>query len=129
MGVYRSTVSRSWHREEAEAEAAREILASHVLDRESGLCAVCLVPGPCGPANAAANRLVDLGRPVLPAHRPRRRRAGWRDWFRSATAAQGGTWAQAKTAVQPPRRAPLLTFVWLIRLGVVTTVPNAGVTP
>ncbi|MEW2385879.1 hypothetical protein AB0873_27840 [Micromonospora sp. NPDC047707] len=129
MGVYRSAVSRSWHREVAEAEAAREILASHVPDRESGFCAVCLVPGPCGPANAAANRLVDLGRPVLPARQPRRRRAGWRDWFGSATATQGRTSTQTRTTAQPPRRAPLLTFVWLIRLGAAPTDPNAAVTP
>lgn len=116
MGVYRSTTSQVWHRDEAEAEAAREILTSHVPDPESNLCMVCLIPGPCRPANAAANRLVDLGRPVLPAGEPRRRRAGWRDWFGP----------QRRTM---PRRAPLLTFVWTLRLGTPAPGSDAWVTP
>jgi hypothetical protein len=107
MTVYRST-SRLWHRDEAEAEAAREILTIHVPDRETGLCEVCLVPGPCRPANAAANRLVDLGQPVLPVDQPGRRR-GWRGWLNPHRQAM-------------PRTAPLLTFVWQRRLGV----PAAG---
>ncbi|MET7948002.1 hypothetical protein [Micromonospora sp. NPDC005324] len=105
MSVYRAT-SQLWHRDEAEAEAAREILTSHVPDGETGLCAICLVPGPCRPANAAANRLVDLGRPVLPADRPRRRR-GWRGWFDPHRRVL-------------PRTAPLLTLAWCRRLGVPT---------
>ncbi|SCE67602.1 hypothetical protein GA0074695_0229 [Micromonospora viridifaciens] len=109
MGVYQSTTSRLWCRDEAEAEAAREILASHVPDPESNLCVVCLVPGPCRPANAAANRLVDLGRPVLPPDEPRRRRTGWRGWL--------GPQRRAMS-----RRTPLLTFAWMLRLGV----PAAG---
>ncbi|MFU8850911.1 hypothetical protein ACNAW0_07990 [Micromonospora sp. SL1-18] len=48
MGVYQSTTSRLWRRDEAEAEAAREILSSHVPDLESNLCVVCLVPARAG---------------------------------------------------------------------------------
>ncbi|MEU5939151.1 hypothetical protein ABZ807_08150 [Micromonospora sp. NPDC047548] len=116
MGVYQSTIGQRWHRDEAEAKAAREILSSHVPDSESNLCVVCLIPGPCRPANAAANRLVDLGRPVLPAEEPRRRRAGRRNWFGP----------QRRTM---PRRAPLLTFVWMLRLGAPAVGSDAWVTP
>lgn len=116
MGVYRSTSSQYWRRDEAEAEAAREILTSHVPDPETNLCVVCLVPGPCRPANAAANRLVDLGRAVLPPESPGRRRAGWRGWFGP----------QRRTM---PRRAPLLTFAWMLRLGVPSVGSDAWITP
>jgi hypothetical protein len=51
-------------RERADAEAAYAILATHILDRETGLCLVCRTAGPCRPANAAANRLADLGFPL-----------------------------------------------------------------
>lgn len=57
-------------------------------------------PGPCPSANAAANRLVELGRPVVPPNPPRRKRgSGWRNWL------------------TPHRQtAPLLTFAWRLRL-------------
>ncbi|TDB71000.1 hypothetical protein [Micromonospora sp. KC721] len=115
MGVYRSRHSQVWHRDEAEAEAAREILDSHVPDPESHLCVVCLVPGPCQPANAAANRLVDLGRPVLPPDPPGRW-PGWRGW-----------WGPRRRAL--PRPAPLLTFVWILRLAAPAAGSGARVTP
>ncbi|MEV0155340.1 hypothetical protein AB0H57_16575 [Micromonospora sp. NPDC050686] len=110
MGVYRSS---TWHRDEAEAAAAREILASHVPEPERQLCVVCLVPGPCRPANAAANRLVELGRPVLPPERPRRQPGRW-GWF-----------GPQRRAV--PGRAPLLTFAWLHRLAAPRPTPDASV--
>lgn len=103
MGVYQS-VHRSSDRDEADARSAHAVLAGHVPD-ENGLCAACLEPSPCRPANAAANRLVELGRPVLPDDPPPRRPAAWRSrWF-------------------PHRRgryrtAPLLTHVWRLRFGV-----------
>jgi hypothetical protein len=103
MGVYQS-MHRLSDRDETDARAARTVLANHVPDPESGLCAVCLEPAPCRPANAAANRLVELGRPVLPDDPPPTRPAGWRSrWF-------------------PHRRgryrtAPLLTHVWRLRFG------------
>ncbi|WP_326562062.1 hypothetical protein [Micromonospora sp. NBC_01796] len=99
MTVYRSR-SQLWRRDEADAEAAREILAAHVPVKETGLCVVCLTPGPCPSANAAANRLVELGRPVVPPNPPRRKRgSGWRNWL------------------TPHRQtAPLLTFAWRLRL-------------
>ncbi|MGN9774916.1 hypothetical protein ACTMS0_03945 [Micromonospora sp. H33] len=103
MGVYQSTIGRVC-RDEAEAEAAREILRSHVPDPETNLCVVCFVAGPCRPANAAANRLVDLGRPLLPPDAPKRRRTAWRGWF-------------GPRRRPMPRRAPLLTFVWVLRFG------------
>ncbi|MEO3745181.1 hypothetical protein [Plantactinospora sp. B5E13] len=59
MTTYRSRASR-------EAEAAHTILAAHVPDPETGTCPICRTPGPCQPANVAANRLVELGFPVLP---------------------------------------------------------------
>ncbi|MER7455415.1 hypothetical protein [Micromonospora sp. NPDC126480] len=122
MGVYRSSVS--WHREEAEAEAAREILASHVPDRDTGLCVICLRPGPCTPANAAANRLVDLGRPVLPAIEPRQRRTGLRGWFAPRRTDRSSPESPPRRL--PPRRAPLLTYAWIVRLGAARA---GGVTP
>lgn len=103
MGVYQS-VHRLSDRDEADARAARAVLGAHVPDKESGLCAVCLEASPCGPANAAANRLVELGRPVLPDDPGPTRPAGWRSrWF-------------------PHRRgryrtAPLITYVWRLRFG------------
>jgi hypothetical protein len=103
MTVYRSN-SQLWRRDEADAEAAREILAAHVPVKETGLCAICLTPGPCPPANAAANRLIDLGRPVVPPDQPRRKRgSSWRGWLGP----------QQRTV---PRTAPLLTFAWRRRL-------------
>jgi hypothetical protein len=102
MTIYRST-SQLWRRDEADADAAREILAAHVPVKETGLCVVCLTPGPCPPANAAANRLVDLGRPLVPPHQPRRKRRAWPDWLTP----------HRRTAPHP---APLLTFGWQLRL-------------
>ncbi|MEO3775679.1 hypothetical protein ABGB16_02275 [Micromonospora sp. B11E3] len=104
MSVYQSK-SRLRKRDEAEAEAAHEMLATHVPDQETGLCGVCLDPGPCRPANAAANRLVELGRPVLPADQPKPKPVGLRAWLRPHRRAM-------------PKPAPLLTFVWLSRLPV-----------
>jgi hypothetical protein len=65
MTTYRSRAS-------LEAEAAHAVLAAHVPDRDSGNCPVCRTAGPCSPANAAANRLVELGLPVLLPEPPRR---------------------------------------------------------
>ncbi|WP_329017341.1 hypothetical protein OG271_12450 [Micromonospora rifamycinica] len=113
MGVYRSTNSQVWHRDEAAAIAACHVLDSHVPHPDNHLCLICLVPGPCQPANAAANRLVDLGRPVLPPDQPRRR-AGWRGWF--------GPQRQGT-----PRQAPLLTFAWMLRLCAAATGPHSSV--
>lgn len=116
MGVYRSASSQSWRRDEAEAEAAHDILHSHVPDPETNLCVVCLVPGPCRPANAAANRLVELGKPVLSPEPPKGRRTGGRGWFGH----------RLRTM---PRRAPLLTFAWILRLGAPSVASDAWVTP
>jgi hypothetical protein len=69
--------SRAVRGDEAEAEAAHEILAAHVSDRTTGLCQTCRSTGPCWSANAAANRLVELGRRVLDPE-GLGRRAGWR---------------------------------------------------
>lgn len=115
MGVYQSNSRQRNRRDEAEADAARAILASHVPDPENHLCVVCLAPGPCQPANAAANRLVDLGQPVLPAEPRRGQRAGWRGWL-----------GQHQVV---PRRAPLLTFAWMRRLGVPAAGSDAWITP
>ncbi|MFK3980091.1 hypothetical protein ACI2K4_06870 [Micromonospora sp. NPDC050397] len=101
MTVYRSN-SQLW-RDDADADAARDILAAHVPVEETGLCAVCLVTGPCPPANAAANRLVELGRPLVPPHVPRRKRRPWTDWLSPHRRAA-------------PHPAPLLTFGWQLRL-------------
>ncbi|MEU1605481.1 hypothetical protein [Micromonospora matsumotoense] len=109
MGIYRSRNSQVWHRDEEEAVAACKILDSHVPDPDSHLCLLCLVPGPCQPAN----RLVDLGRPVLPPDQPRRR-AGWRGWF--------GPQRQGM-----PRPAPLLTSAWMLRLCAAATGPHCSV--
>ncbi|WP_433230481.1 hypothetical protein ACQP2H_00925 [Micromonospora sp. CA-248260] len=114
MGVYRSRNSQVWHRDEAAADAARRVLDSHVPDPETHLCVVCLVPGPCQSANAAANRLIDLGRPVLPPDQPRRR-IGWRGWF-------------GPQRRRTPRPAPLLTFVWTVEICAPTTGSHASVT-
>ncbi|GIJ27962.1 hypothetical protein Vqi01_31240 [Micromonospora qiuiae] len=126
MGVYESMVRQAWQREEPEAEAAREVLASHVPDEDS-VCVICLVPGPCGPANAAANRLVDLGRPVLPTDPPRPRRSGWRGWLAPRrTRRSSSPPEETLPRRMPPRRALLLTYVWIVRLGATRT---GGVTP
>ncbi|MBO4204735.1 hypothetical protein [Micromonospora echinofusca] len=108
MTVYRSSSSLRWHRDEADADAARQVLAEHVPDDETGRCVVCLTPAPCRPANAAANRLVDLGRPIGPPDEPDTRRPrGWRGWLTPRRRPM-------------PRSAPLLTFGWRVRLGLVT---------
>lgn len=107
MTIYRSS-SLLWRQDEADAETAREMLAAHVPDKETGLCVICLLPGPCRPANAAANRLVELGRPLVPPpDEPRIRRTGWRGWL-------------GPRRRPMPRSAPLLTFGWRIRLGLAT---------
>jgi hypothetical protein len=139
MTLYRSTNHhRPLWREDAEAEAAREILAAHVPDKETGLCAQCATPGPCRPANAAANRLTELGRPIPPPEQPKRRR-GWRGWFnpdRTHNQATRRHDAPAPTSNpgrhRPPadipgrhryrphhraRTAPLLSHAWRLRLG------------
>ena len=82
MTTYRSRAS-------ADAEAAHATLAAHVPDRETGICPVCRTAGPCLPANAAANRLVELDLPVL----------------------------SPAPAAPPLTFAPLLTFGWRRRLG------------
>ncbi|MEN3614959.1 hypothetical protein AAH979_36190 [Plantactinospora sp. ZYX-F-223] len=93
MTTYRSRAS-------VEAEAAHQMLAAHVPDVETGVCPICLVAGPCQPANTAANRLVELGLPVLPPTIPRPGRA------------------RLLAYVGPVlRAAPLLTFGWRRRLG------------
>lgn len=75
MTTYQSRVS-------AEAEAAYALLAVHVPDQETGNCRICRTAGPCRPANAAANRLVDFGLPLASPSRPDRRRNTWRGWLR-----------------------------------------------
>ncbi|MGW0435220.1 hypothetical protein ACWDV4_22115 [Micromonospora sp. NPDC003197] len=92
MSVHRS-------RARAETEAAYEILTAHVPDRETGLCQVCLSPAPCSSANAAANRLVDLGLPVLTPVLSRWRLTQLRRWL-----------APHRRGTLRP--APLLTWVW-----------------
>ncbi|WP_422772708.1 hypothetical protein ACN28C_06850 [Plantactinospora sp. WMMC1484] len=67
MTTYHSGTSR-------EAGVAHQVLAAHVPDRETGICPICLVAAPCQPANAAANRLVELDLPVLPPVTPGARR-------------------------------------------------------
>lgn len=93
MSTYRSRAS-------LDAEVAHQIIAAHVPDLE-GVCPICRTAGPCQPANAAANRLVDLGLPVLPpappAYRPRHLRAYVAPFLRAA---------------------PLLTVGWRRRLGI-----------
>lgn len=96
MGVHES-------RARAESRAAHEIIAAHVADRGSDLCRLCLVPGPCAPANAAANRLVELGLPVRTPEVPTARFAALRRWL--APHRRGS-----------PRPAPLLTWAWRLRL-------------
>lgn len=95
MTTYRSRAS-------VEAEVAHRMLAAHVPDRETGICPVCRAAAPCQPANAAANRLVDLGLPVLPPVTPH----------------TGRSWLLAY-AGPVFRIAPLLTFGWRRRLGLV----------
>ncbi|WP_026189844.1 hypothetical protein [Salinispora mooreana] len=93
-------------RARAETLAAHEMLAAHVLDSESQLCRVCLAVAPCSPANAAANRLVELGLPVLEPVLPPQRRDALRRWF-------APHWRGR------PRTAPLLTWAWRRRFGLV----------
>nr|MDT0663115.1 hypothetical protein [Micromonospora sp. DSM 115978] len=67
----------------AEADAAYALLGAHVPDPETGNCRICRIAGPCQPANAAVNRLVELNRPLLrPSPDPDRRRNMWRGWLR-----------------------------------------------
>ncbi|MGX7677040.1 hypothetical protein [Plantactinospora sp. DSM 117369] len=112
MTVYLS--SSLAERDTADAQAAYDMLDAHVLDRETGLCLVCLTPGPCRPANAAANRLVELGRQVLtpePAkHRSHgnHRSGGWHGWLSTVRRSL-------------PRTAPLLTAAWRRPLGTTAT--------
>lgn len=91
-------------RARAETLAAHEMLAAHIPDPESQLCRVCLTVVPCSPANAAANRLVELGLPVLDPVLPAQRRDALRRWF-------------APHRRGRPRSAPLLTWVWRRRFG------------
>lgn len=93
-------------RARAEALAAHEMLAAHVPDPESQLCRVCLAVAPCSPANAAANRLVELGLPVLEPVLPPQRRDALRRWI-------------APHRRGRPRSAPLLTWAWRRRFGLV----------
>ncbi|MEQ4300771.1 hypothetical protein ABNF97_05140 [Plantactinospora sp. B6F1] len=95
-------------RDAADAQAAYDMLDAHVLDRETGLCLVCLTSGPCRPANAAANRLVELGRQVLTPEPAKYRSGGWLGWL--------GTLRRSL-----PRTAPLLTAGWRRRLGATAT--------
>jgi len=87
------------HGASADAEAAQATLAAHVPDRESGICPACRTAGPCRPANAAANRLVDLGLRVLTPSPTRR------------------------VPALLVRVSPLLTYGWRRRLGLL---PGAG---
>ncbi|NBE82316.1 hypothetical protein [Micromonospora rubida] len=83
--------------ERSENRAAYEIIAAHVLD-PAGLCRVCQVPGPCRPANAAANRLVELGLPVCPAAVPESRLAAlrrWRAWARPCIPTGRKNWLES----------------------------------
>ncbi|WP_329016846.1 hypothetical protein OG271_11385 [Micromonospora rifamycinica] len=96
MGLYET-------RARVESRAAHEIIAAHVADPESQQCRVCLTVVPCPSANAAANRLVELGLPVLDPVPPLRRSA-LRRWL--ALHRRGRT--------QP---APLLSRAWRWRLG------------
>ncbi|WP_018585530.1 hypothetical protein [Salinispora arenicola] len=91
-------------RARAETLAAHEMLAAHIPDPESQLCRVCLTVVPCSPANAAANRLVELGLPVLDPVLPAQRRDALRRWF-------------APHRRGRPRSTPLLTWVWRRRFG------------
>ncbi|WDZ85995.1 hypothetical protein [Micromonospora cathayae] len=100
MGVHES-------RARAESRAAHEIIAAHVADQEPGICRVCLAPGPCAPANAAANRLVELGLPVRTPVLTAGRLAVLRHWL-------------APHRWGSPRPAPLVTRAWRWRLGSAT---------
>ncbi|MBF9130051.1 hypothetical protein I0C86_14060 [Plantactinospora sp. S1510] len=98
MTIYQSrTTYQSRTSADADAEAAHATLAAHVPDRDSGICPACRTSGPCPPANAAANRLVDLGLPVL-APIPARR-----------------------VPAMLVRITPLLTYAWQRRLGLLPT--------
>ena len=57
---HRSGAVPSVHRATATA-AAYLTLASHRTDPDSGSCLECARPGPCPPANDAANAVVALG--------------------------------------------------------------------
>lgn len=90
--------------------AAYAILATHRIDPGTGQCAACVVPGPCRPANVAANRLVELGLPLCePAHQLTHQGKGLRQALAGLLARP--TWVQ---------RAPLLTYGWCLRLGLTT---------
>ena len=93
--------------DEADAAAARTLLTSHVPDPDTGLCLVCFTPSPCRPANAAANRLNDLGQPLPLPEQVQPRPGGWREWL----------WRPFHW--RAPRPAPLLSYAWRQRL-----VPN-----
>ncbi|GIG88881.1 hypothetical protein [Plantactinospora endophytica] len=98
-------------RDSTDAQTAYGTLDTHVLDRETGLCLVCLTPGPCRPANAAANRLVALGRQVLAPEPAQPRSGGWHGWpdtLRRYLA----------------RTAPLLTAARRRRLSTTATAPK-----
>lgn len=94
-----------------EGEAAYALLAAHRIDPETEQCPICLIPGPCQPANAAANRLAELGLPIIEPTAPERP-GRWTDGLRTAAA-----WIAPRPAAAP--RAPLLTFGWRWRLGLV----------
>lgn len=96
MNVYRSTGIEQ-QRDAANAAAARALLAAHVPEQNSNRCVVCRVHGPCRSANAAANRLVELGQPIPPPTESR-------PWFRARgravpTAARSWQETAARTAV------------------------------
>ncbi|HEX5597554.1 MAG TPA: hypothetical protein VFX61_16285, partial [Micromonosporaceae bacterium] len=88
--------------------------AAHRLDPETGQCPICLVPGPCRPANVAANRLAELGLPLVDPADPHRLDR-WAEAFRNMA-------ARFLPPHRPLRvtRAPLLTFAWRWRLAQLT---------
>ncbi|HEX5540685.1 MAG TPA: hypothetical protein VFX60_03860 [Micromonospora sp.] len=103
MTVYRSS-------RRSDGEAAYALLAAHRIDPEIGQCPICLIAGPCRPANAAANRLAELGLPLVDPADPHRLDR-WAESFRKVAA-----------RFLPPHRSrqvgrpPLLTFAWRWRL-------------